>query len=303
MSKPDTAGESLESILAAIRKSLAEQATDVLEEEVVAPVGLQEDAPVAPQGGDGFFQRLRDVTDDAPQPAVPAPSGQEPPPPAAPVEAAPPPPAPEPAPAPAPASKDPLWFLGRGAESPMKNGSAEAGGLDPFPKPAPSGLKVPVAESKARADIVRGPLPPFFGSSAEAAKVEVAPMPAVAPPMSGVTAPLPPASVVPPTVGDVLKGDAEAAPLPRVQPGPAGAAPDVVSNGKAGSLLGGNTVAYGKTAAADGPTQNQALEAMVAELLRPMLRRWLDENMPRLVSAALEAEAALLSERDSNKKS
>jgi cell pole-organizing protein PopZ len=34
-----------------------------------------------------------------------------------------------------------------------------------------------------------------------------------------------------------------------------------------------------------------------------MLRRWLDENMPRLVSAALRAEAALLSERDSSKKS
>ena len=72
-------------------------------------------------------------------------------------------------------------------------------------------------------------------------------------------------------------------------------------NGKASSLFG--AAADGRTAAADGPTQNQALEAMVAELLRPMLRRWLDENMPRLVSAALKAEAALLSEHDSNKRS
>ena len=40
---------------------------------------------------------------------------------------------------------------------------------------------------------------------------------------------------------------------------------------------------------------------MVAELLRPMLRRWLDENMPRLVSAALKAEAELISKRDPKK--
>jgi cell pole-organizing protein PopZ len=47
--------------------------------------------------------------------------------------------------------------------------------------------------------------------------------------------------------------------------------------------------------------QSHALEVMVAELLRPMLRRWLDENMPRLVSAALKAELALMAERESKK--
>jgi cell pole-organizing protein PopZ len=56
----------------------------------------------------------------------------------------------------------------------------------------------------------------------------------------------------------------------------------------------------GGTAAA-GATQLQGLDAMVAELLRPMLRRWLDENMPRLVSAALKAEADNLSRRDPQK--
>jgi cell pole-organizing protein PopZ len=44
-----------------------------------------------------------------------------------------------------------------------------------------------------------------------------------------------------------------------------------------------------------------AFETMVAELLRPMLRRWLDENMPRLVSAALKAEAEVMSRRDPKK--
>jgi cell pole-organizing protein PopZ len=39
----------------------------------------------------------------------------------------------------------------------------------------------------------------------------------------------------------------------------------------------------------------------VAELLRPMLRQWIDENMPRLVSAALKAEAEAQSRRDPRK--
>jgi cell pole-organizing protein PopZ len=306
MSRPGTGSESLESILAAIRKSLAEQATDVLEEEVGAPVGLPEDAPAAAEGSDGFFQRLRDVTEDTPQTEAIALNGLEPA--AAPVEEAP--PAPEPAPAPdlapatapaaAPASKDPLWFLGRVADAPARNGAAAAGSTDPFPKPSAANLKVPIAEARGHADIVRGPLPPFFGSSPEAANVEVAPMPAVASPLSGVTARIPPADVVPPSSGDVLRGGAEAAhAAPRTQPAPGAG---VMPNGKAGSLMG--AAADGRTAAAgDAPTQNQALEVMVAELLRPMLRRWLDENMPRLVSAALKAEAAVLSERDSNKKS
>ena len=58
--------------------------------------------------------------------------------------------------------------------------------------------------------------------------------------------------------------------------------------------------AEGRAGGRDEP-QIQALEAMVAELLRPMLRRWLDENMPRLVSAALKEEAERMSERDAKK--
>jgi cell pole-organizing protein PopZ len=54
-------------------------------------------------------------------------------------------------------------------------------------------------------------------------------------------------------------------------------------------------------AAAAGATQLQGLDAMVADLLRPMLRRWLDENMPRLVSAALKAEAENPPRRDPKK--
>jgi cell pole-organizing protein PopZ len=35
---------------------------------------------------------------------------------------------------------------------------------------------------------------------------------------------------------------------------------------------------------------NRALEVMVLDLLKPMLRQWLDENMPRMVAEALGEE-------------
>jgi cell pole-organizing protein PopZ len=34
------------------------------------------------------------------------------------------------------------------------------------------------------------------------------------------------------------------------------------------------------------------LDQAVAELLRPLLRQWLDENMPRIVETALKVELA-----------
>jgi cell pole-organizing protein PopZ len=36
----------------------------------------------------------------------------------------------------------------------------------------------------------------------------------------------------------------------------------------------------------------RTLEDTVVELLRPMLRTWLDENMPRIVEKALRVEVA-----------
>ena len=47
-------------------------------------------------------------------------------------------------------------------------------------------------------------------------------------------------------------------------------------------------VATAEPAGGEGP---HALESMVLELLKPMMRQWLDQNMPRLVAAALKDEA------------
>jgi len=42
--------------------------------------------------------------------------------------------------------------------------------------------------------------------------------------------------------------------------------------------------------AAEGPSTEQPLEAMVRELLRPMLQQWLDDNLPSIVERMVERE-------------
>jgi cell pole-organizing protein PopZ len=327
MSKADPTSESLESILASIRKSLAEQSTDILNEDAAAaaeaPYELQPSMPgeddmprlfggagaSAPAAGaalrDGLSGR---VLEDFPPPSPP---DAAPPYPAAPVRPVddPPPPAPAAlgaAPTPAQAPKDALWFLGR------NDAAADRKAVQP---PAPRAPMQPAAEAKPiRTEIVRGPLPPFFGSSAEAAKVEVAPIPEV-PPAASVMPPVPPPPVPPPAAARGPADDPLVSPAPGTATGPAThslagmrAGAGAVSregapNGKAASFLG-HPATDGRVAATDSSPQFQGLqglEAMVAELLRPMLRRWLDENMPRLVSAALKAEAELMARRDPKK--
>ncbi len=151
MSKPDPTGESLESILASIRKSLSEQSTDVLEEEAAPPAD-------APKGAiSGLTRRLAEsddaaplLLDDAPPllleeeaavealPVDPLPDvasrPQDPPPltppPASEVSQAAP-------PATAQPQKDALWFLG---------GRGQQAAAESAP-PAPAGAPVPPARA------------------------------------------------------------------------------------------------------------------------------------------------------------
>jgi cell pole-organizing protein PopZ len=51
--------------------------------------------------------------------------------------------------------------------------------------------------------------------------------------------------------------------------------------------------ARGNGGAHDAPTRDtsyRSLEDSVRDMLRPMLRQWLDENMPRMVTTALKDE-------------
>jgi cell pole-organizing protein PopZ len=136
---------------------------------------------------------------------------------------------------------------------------------------------------------VRGPLPPFFGSSAEAQKAEVV---LVQPGSPGGSMMLPPTPQPAKAAANGQAGPANPAPV-------AGQA-DGQRNGAASTLFG-PVISDAKIAAGSAGPHTHALEAMVAEMLRPMLQRWLDENMPRLVAAALQDEAVRMAVRDQNK--
>ena len=325
MNKLDATGESLESILASIRRSLSEQSTDVLADDGAPPPVLLEDPEAGAPDEDAPPRFLGNGGMDVPRraefpvPNEPTFAGLEDPPPPAPLSTAlprleedPPPPAPAAVaapPQPQGASNDPLWFLTRPDATGKKDG---------IPAPTPAGTspelrRASVTQPPASApkpalkEIVRGPLPPFFGSSPEAAKVEVAPAPPMpTPPSPG---PLPGGAVIPPPPAAILRpsegprgGVLDSASRPPAEPvgyaGPAGGATrEGWPNGRAHSGPV-QPAADGATPPATDATQLQGLEVMVADLLRPMLRRWLDENMPRLVSAALKAEAENPPRRD-----
>ena len=285
MSKPDQASGSLEDILSSIRKSLAEQSTDALDEGS-ADAPLAESKPS--QRREGLVGRLANATagltpqekgqrdDDLsdvlvaePAPSNgPAPLAPEPrvdPPPAAPV-----PPAPAPAPA---ADKDPLWFLTRSAEQNVSAGSAGAG--EPILTPP---------------EVVRATMPPFFGAAAEPAGVDMAPATTAAPSGRPLFASAAPGRMADPALDREVSLVAAAAETAARPPGSA------AINGSAG----GRGDAQAPAGALQAP---HALEAMVLELLKPMLRQWLDQNMPRMVAEALKAEAdrAAAAEADAKK--
>ncbi len=300
MSKPDPAGGSLENILASIRKSLSEQSTDALSETAAAPADQEKDA--RPVRKPGLTQRLAgasagasltdgekgDDLSDLLEEGQGA-SGKTAPEPAS-VSTA------EAAGAVSPAAgsdeKDPLWFLTRRDET-VPEGELPLLGAAPEPKAAEKSVANPAAETKlTRPEELRASMPPFFGSSTEAAKpAPVAVDPAAQASGSQVTRPQGPALRAPagPAGADtgmalevsLVAAAAEAAATRPPQP-----APQPALNGRATAVA---QPPPGPALAGDTPL-TRALESVVLDLLRPMLRQWLDENMPRLVAEALSEE-------------
>ncbi|MBX9588005.1 MAG: DUF2497 domain-containing protein [Hyphomonadaceae bacterium] len=293
MSKPDPAGGSLESILASIRKSLSEQSTDMLSEASVRLADQDKDA--RPVRKHGLTQRLAGTTAEAS--SVPAeqpgddlsdllegPAGSA----GGAFEAA---PGPATAPETASAETDPLWFLTRREEAVRE---AERSPQEAAAQPNTGAKEASAAEPKlTRPEVLRASMPPFFGSSAEVAKPASAPVapaaqaanspPAARPPSPAPSAMQPGADAAIAREVSLVAAAAEAAAARPVQP-----QPQPALNGK------GPAAASPPAAAAAPPPahtpHNQALEAMVLDLLKPMLRQWLDQNMSRLVAEALSEE-------------
>ena len=78
--------------------------------------------------------------------------------------------------------------------------------------------------------------------------------------------------------------------------GAANSALDALAQGLAASAVttgkANDSAARGCQAAAQGSQAVRTLEDTVRDLLRPMLRHWLDANLPRIVEEALRVELA-----------
>lgn len=122
--------------------------------------------------------------------------------------------------------------------------------------------------------------------------------PLISPKPGDETAPAAPASVMPPPRSGGLafnaaKPAATEAPAVARAPAPAVAAPsasqalDALAAGLAASNTSPPTVPG--AAAPQGPA-GRSLEDLVTDMVKPMLQRWIDDNMPRIIEKALRSE-------------
>jgi uncharacterized protein len=306
MSKPDPTGGSLESILASIRQGLSEQSPDALGDSAKATADRDQD--VKPSRKPGLAQRLAGASAETSPPRAAQSANddlsdllEEPAGKAVPVVKAAVNPSSSPIPSSVPAKepeavsgdKDPLWFLTKSDEP-----APEVEAVPAAPAPATTATSSPAAEPKlTRPEVLRASMPPFFGASEEAAKVAAGVVdPATTPSGTAKLAPqASPAPSAPPApasaeaiarevslVAAATEAATRASQPTAAQPAPA----QPVLNGKGPAAPEPLT---GAVLAGDTP-HNRALEAMVLDLLKPMLSQWLDQNMPRLVAEALAEE-------------
>jgi uncharacterized protein len=301
MSKPEAKpGQSLEEILASIRKALAEEevqggadapvAAEPSREPVARPV------PDAAPKGDSLPGKLsvalngsahdaapdddlNDLLAPLPSKASGAPRAEQ--------EAAPP---------ASGESKDPLWFLARKPAPDSENIPDE-----PAPEPVRAEEKAaePEASTLTRLESIRSSLPPLFGGGepdevkAEAVNLvqpaspklkDIPAVPAFEKPKEEERAK---AAAAPAAHVDL------SAPLPTPPPpngvlrpaGPAAPAAEAMASALTGPRPGG---AKESPAAA----QARALEDMIGKMLEPLIRNWLEANLPRLVEKVVREEVA-----------
>ena len=321
MSKPDASGaKSLEEILASIRKSLSGDTGETGGRRPASPDPVPPELdPLAVDGA--LSQRLAGALgqtngtaqdDDFTELLAPRESTRTGPPPDAPAGAA-------------DEARDPLWFLRKPAEAEGGSAPGRAAEGPPSPHETPAPRPVPADEIKlSRPEILRASLPPLFGTGEEQAPAARAADAAHAKPPAGFTPAAPPRfapvapgetakpaeavladkarpsdprpgetrSEEPPSKGAspvVARADARAAPA---EP----ASPSVPTNGHA-------TPPSDKAAPFPVPERSPAtpaaaapsarsLESAIGELLEPVIRQWLQANLPRLVEEMVRTEVA-----------
>jgi cell pole-organizing protein PopZ len=175
--------------------------------------------------------------------------------------------------------KEPLWFLTRGA-------AADA----PQPKSdqAPERAAEPPEIVLSRPETLRPSLPPLFVAGGPAAQSARAPTSA-----SAAAEALPTAAPAKPpqeTAPAASHGRAAAEPAAAAsRPAPAGTSP---AQGQAAAPPKAAGEEASPSPVAPDAAGNAALEEMIAQLLEPVLVRWLDDNLPRMIEKVVRAEVA-----------
>ncbi len=310
MNKPEAKpGQSLEEILASIRKALAEEEVQGGAESPAAaepsrePVAKPAPAPAAK--GDPLSGRLTvalngsgheaapdDDLDDllAPLPskASSAPRAE-----------------PEPVPPAAGETKDPLWFLAR---KPAPDGDDAQD--EPAQEPIRAEEKPAEPEESAltRLESIRSSLPPLFGGGepdevkaetvsfvqpASPKLKDIPAVPAFEKPKEeerAAKAAVPEKAPIPPAARVDLS-----APLPTPPPPSSGVLRPAGSVAPAAEAMASALTAPRPGGAKDSPAaaaQARALEEMIGKMLEPVIRNWLEANLPRLVEKVVREEVA-----------
>ena len=88
-------------------------------------------------------------------------------------------------------------------------------------------------------------------------------------------------------VQDVVFGEPEPPPPPRAAPRPAASSPENILSPATAAAVDSAFSALAQTVLVQNA---KTLEDLVKEMLRPMLKAWLDDNLPNLVERLVRAE-------------
>jgi uncharacterized protein len=305
MSKPEAQStQSLEEILASIRKALAEEEVQGgADSDNPAPAeSVKQPAQSAPAKGDPLSGQLAvalngsgghgPASDDdlsdllAPVPAKAAPAEAEP---SAPL---------------AGDKKDPLWFLA------PKPASESEPAQDDKPGDAAAKTEPPTPQSEitlTRPEVLRSSLPPLFGVDE--------PVEAKAEPVSFVQ-PVPEkrtnffSTSVPEKAKDE-KREIKAPAVEKVVAKPAATGSELPTSSTAAGLLRppaamtpaaeamASALASPRPAAKEPPAAGadaRALEGVIGQMLEPLIKSWLEANLPRLVEKVVREEVSRTSD-------
>jgi cell pole-organizing protein PopZ len=98
---------------------------------------------------------------------------------------------------------------------------------------------------------------------------------------------------------DVFTRDEPKAPTPRPAPVSFAPEPDEPEDSLVSAAAGGLAASYfgNLSRTLSMPSEGRTLEDLVAELIRPMLKEWLDQHLPSIVEAKVQAEVERVARR------